>query len=72
MTNKLPVPIAVLHSRSAPESKKVLQPEATPMSPSVAPYAAQQKSRAHLEVVVMVAVVLETETTVQPRGKCSR
>jgi hypothetical protein len=42
------------------------------MSPSVAPYAAQQKSRAHLEVVVMVAVVPETETTVQPRGRCSR
>ena len=72
MTNKLPVPIAVLHSRSAPESKKVLHPEAILMSPSAARHAVQQESRTRLEAVVMVAVTPEIETTVQPHGRCSR
>jgi hypothetical protein len=72
MTNKLPVPIAALHSRSAPENKKVLHPEAILMSPSAARHAVQQESRTRLEVVVMAAVVPETETTVQPRGRCSQ
>ena len=72
MTNKLPVPIAELPSLSVLESKKVLHPEAIPMSPSAARYAVQQESRTRLEVVVMAAVVPETETTVQPRGRCSQ
>jgi hypothetical protein len=72
VTSKLPVPIAELPSPSAPESKKVLHPEAILMSPSAARHAAQQGSETRLEVVVMVAVVPETETTVQPRGRCSQ
>ena len=69
-TNKLPVPIAELPSPSALENKKVLHPEAILMSPSVVPHAAQQESRARLEVAVSVAAVPETETTGQPRGRC--
>ena len=72
MTNKLPVPIAELPSPSAPESKKVLHPEAILMSPSVARHAAQQESRALLEVAVSLAAVPETETTGQLRGRCSQ
>ena len=41
MTNKSPVPIAELPSPSALESKKVLHPEATPMSPSAALHVVQ-------------------------------
>jgi len=61
-----------LPSPSAPESKKVLPPEAIPMSPSAAPYAVQPESRTRLAAVVMEAVVPETATPVQPRGRCSR
>jgi len=54
------------------ESKKVLHPEAIPMSPSGAPYAVQPENRTRLEAAVMEAVVPETATTVQPHGRCSR
>jgi len=40
------------------------------MSPSAVPHAAQQESRACLEVAVTVAAVTETEATGQPRAKC--
>jgi len=42
------------------------------MSPSAARHAAQQESRARLEVVVTVAAVTETEAMGQPRGRCSQ
>ena len=71
-TNKLPVPIAELPSPSALESKKNLHPEAILMSPSAARHAAQQESRARLEVAVTVAAVTETEPMGQPRGRCSQ
>ncbi len=35
-------------------------------------YAAQQESRARLEVAVTVAAVTETEAMGQPRGRCSQ
>ena len=69
MTNKLPVPIAELPSPSALESKNNLHPEAILMSPSAARHAAQQESRARLEVAVTVAAA-GTEVMGQPRGRC--
>ena len=72
MTNKLPVPIAELPSPSALESKKVLHPEVTLTSPNAARHAVQPESRARPETVALVVVVLEIETTVLARGKCSR
>ena len=70
MTNKLPVPIAELPSPSALESKNNLPPKAILMSPSAALHAAQQESRARLEVAVPAAAVPETEVMGQPRGRC--
>ena len=72
MTNKLPVPIVVLPSLSVLESKKVLHPEAIPMSPSAARHAVQQESKACLEIAVSVAAVPETAVMDQLRGRCSR
>ena len=69
MTNKLPVPIAELPSPSALESKNNLHPEAILMSPSAVQHAAQQESRARLEVAVTAAAA-GPEAMGQPRGRC--
>ena len=72
MTNKLPVPTVELPSPSVPVSKNNMLPEAIPMTLSAARHAVQPENRTHPEVIVIAAVVPETEATGQPRGKCSQ
>jgi len=66
------VPIVGLPSLSVLGNKNSLRQEAIPTSLSAVPHAAQQESRARLEVAVTVAAVTETEAMGQPPGRCSQ